>query len=83
MPVGGIVVMEHQGNGNYSGYWARSCTSNKRYQIPAPVYSSEAVAERRETAKGKMTKCWGYICNVNPVILDFKVPYYLQQSSSR
>ena len=22
MPVGGIVVMEHQGNGNYSGYWA-------------------------------------------------------------
>ena len=26
-PVGGIVVMKHQGNGNYSGYWARSCTN--------------------------------------------------------
>ena len=39
MPVGGIVVMDHQGGGNYSGYWARSCTSTKRYQIPAPVYT--------------------------------------------
>ena len=68
MPVGGIVVMEHQGGGNYSGYWARSCTSNKRYQIPAPVYTSEgSCRQKRKTANGKMTKCWGYISgNANP-----------------
>lgn len=67
-PVGGIVVMKHQGNGNYAGYWARSCTSNKRYQIPAPVYSSEgSCREKRKTAKGRMTKCWGFISgNANP-----------------
>jgi hypothetical protein len=67
-PVGGIVVMKHQGNGNYAGYWARSCTSNKRYQIPAPVYSSEgSCGEKRKTAKGSMTKCWGFISgNANP-----------------
>ena len=67
-PVGGIVVMKHQGNGNYAGYWARSCTSNKRYQIPAPVYSSEgSCREKRKTAKGSMTKCWGFISgNANP-----------------
>ena len=68
MPVGGIVVMDHQGGGNYSGYWARSCTSTKRYQIQAPVYTSEgSCREKRRTAKGRMTKCWGYISgNANP-----------------
>ena len=52
-PVSGIIVMRNQGGGNYSGYWARKCTSTKRYQIPAPVYTNEGSCnEKRETASG-------------------------------
>ena len=61
-PVSGIIVMRNQGGGNYSGYWARKCTSTKRYQIPAPVYTNEGSCnEKRETASGSLTNCWGYI----------------------
>ena len=61
-PVSGIIVMRNQGGGNYSGYWARKCTSIKRYQIPAPVYTNEGSCnEKRETASGSLTNCWGYI----------------------
>ena len=60
--MGGIVVMQHRGSGNYSGYWARACTSKKRYQIPAPLFSAEgSCRERRKNAYGKMTNCWGLI----------------------
>ena len=67
-PVGGIVVMKHQGNGNYSGYWARACTNKKRYQRPAPVFRSEgSCRETRKNARGRRTKCWGFISgNANP-----------------
>jgi len=61
-PVSGIIVMRNQGGGNYSGYWARQCTNTTRYQIPAPVYSLEgSCREKRETASGRLTNCWGYI----------------------
>ena len=61
-PVSGIIVMQNQGGGNYSGYWARKCTNTKRYQIPAPVYTSEgSCGEKRKTASGRFTTCWGYI----------------------
>ena len=61
-PVSGIIVMRNQGGGNFSGYWARKCTSTRRYQIPAPVYTNEGSCnEKRETASGSLTNCWGYI----------------------
>ena len=61
-PVSGIIVMRNQGGGNFSGYWARKCTSTRRYQIPAPVYTNEGSCnEKRETASGSLTTCWGYI----------------------
>ena len=61
-PVGGILIMQHKGNGKYEGYWARACTSKKRYQIPAPLYSSEGgCRKKRKNAFGRMTSCWGLI----------------------
>lgn len=62
MEKNGIIVMQNQGGGNYSGYWARQCTNSRRYQVPAPVYSSEgSCGERREDSEGRLTRCWGGI----------------------
>lgn len=61
-PVSGVIVMRNQGGGNYAGYWARKCTNNRNYQIPAPVYSSEgSCSQTRKTASGSNTRCWGII----------------------
>ena len=61
-PRSGIIVMQNEGGLNYKGYWARKCTGTKKYQIPAPVFTSEgSCLEKRETASGSKTTCWGYI----------------------
>jgi len=68
----------HEGSGVYSGYWARTCTNKRQYQIPAPVYGKEGNCPAiRKTANGQKTLCWGHLTGrVNEANTRFAGEFY-------